>query len=194
MSDFRIEHDSMGEVRVPADALWRAQTQRAVENFPISGSRLEAEHVQALALIKAAAARVNGRMGVVDAPVADAVAEAALRVAAGEHADAFPVDVFQTGSGTSSNMNMNEVLATLASRAGVSAHPNDHVNASQSSNDVFPTSIHVAAVRAAQEQLLPALQHLAEALERKAEEYADAVKSGRTHLMDATPVMLGQEL
>ncbi len=193
MNDFRIEHDSMGEVRVPADALWRAQTQRAVENFPISGSRLEAEHVQALALVKAAAARVNGRMGVLDQEVADAVAEAALQVAGGEHADAFPVDVFQTGSGTSSNMNMNEVLATLASRAGVAAHPNDHVNASQSSNDVFPTSIHVAAVRAAQEQLLPALQHLAEALERKADEFSDAVKSGRTHLMDATPVMLGQE-
>ena len=194
MSEFRIEHDSMGEVQVPADALWRAQTQRAVENFPISGSRLEADHVQALALVKAAAARVNGRMGVLEQDVADAVAEAALQVAGGRHADAFPVDVFQTGSGTSSNMNMNEVLATLASRAGVTAHPNDHVNASQSSNDVFPTSIHVAAVRAAQEQLLPALQHLAEALERKAEEYADAVKAGRTHLMDATPVMLGQEL
>ena len=194
MSEFRIEHDSMGEVRVPADALWRAQTQRAVENFPISGSRLEADHIQALALVKAAAARVNGRMGVLEQDVADAIAEVALEVAAGEHADAFPVDVFQTGSGTSSNMNMNEVLATLASRAGVTAHPNDHVNASQSSNDVFPTSIHVAAVRAAQEQLLPALQHLAEALERKAEEYADAVKAGRTHLMDATPVMLGQEL
>ena len=193
MSDFRTERDSMGEVQVPAQALWRAQTQRAVENFPISGSPLEAEHVQALALVKAAAARVNGRMGVLQPDVADAVAEAALRVASGEHADAFPVDVFQTGSGTSSNMNMNEVLATLASRAGVAAHPNDHVNASQSSNDVFPTSIHVAAVRAAQLQLLPALQHLAEALERKAEEFADAVKSGRTHLMDATPVMLGQE-
>ncbi len=193
MSDYRTEHDSMGEVRVPADALWRAQTQRAVENFPISGSRLEAEHVQALALVKAAAARVNGRMGVLDPEVAGAVEQVALEVAGGEHADAFPVDVFQTGSGTSSNMNMNEVLATLASRAGVQAHPNDHVNASQSSNDVFPTSIHVAAVRAAQEQLLPALQHLAEALERKSDEFADAVKSGRTHLMDATPVMLGQE-
>jgi fumarate hydratase, class II len=193
MSDFRTEHDSMGEVQVPADALWRAQTQRAVENFPISGSRLEAEHVRALALVKAAAARVNGRMGVLEQDLADAIAEAALRVAAGEHADAFPVDVFQTGSGTSSNMNMNEVLATLASSAGTTAHPNDHVNASQSSNDVFPTSIHVAAVRAAQEQLLPAMQVLAEALERKAEEFADAVKSGRTHLMDATPVMLGQE-
>ena len=193
MSDFRTEHDSMGEVQVPAQALWRAQTQRAVENFPISGTRLEADHVQALALVKAAAARINGRLGVLPQELADAIAEAALRVAGGDHADAFPVDVFQTGSGTSSNMNMNEVLATLATRAGVTAHPNDHVNASQSSNDVFPTSIHVAAVRAAQEQLLPAMQHLAEALERKAEEFSDAVKSGRTHLMDATPVMLGQE-
>jgi fumarate hydratase class II len=189
----RIEHDSMGDVEVPRDALWRAQTQRAVENFPISGSRLEAEHVQALALVKAAAARVNARLGVLDEKVADAIAGAAEAVANGEHADAFPIDVFQTGSGTSSNMNMNEVLASLAGQAGVTAHPNDHVNASQSSNDVFPTSIHVAAVRAVQRQLLPALDHLAESLERKEEEFADVVKSGRTHLMDATPVMLGQE-
>jgi fumarate hydratase, class II len=189
----RIEHDSMGEVAVPKDALWRAQTQRAVENFPISGARLEADHVQALALVKAAAARVNGRLGVIDEKRAAAISAAAEEVAGGAHADAFPVDVFQTGSGTSSNMNMNEVLATLATRAGTEAHPNDHVNASQSSNDVFPTSIHVAAVRSVQRQLLPALDHLAEALERKEEEFADAVKAGRTHLMDATPVMLGQE-
>jgi len=194
MSDFRIEHDSMGEVEVPKDALWRAQTQRAVENFPISGARLEADHVQALALVKAAAARVNARLGVLDDDVAKAVEQAALEVAEGAHADAFPVDVFQTGSGTSSNMNMNEVLASLAGKAGVTAHPNDHVNASQSSNDVFPTSIHVAAVRSVRGHLLPALAHLAGSLERKAEEFADAVKSGRTHLMDATPVMLGQEL
>jgi fumarate hydratase, class II len=193
MSSFRVERDSMGEVQVPEDALWRAQTQRAVENFPISGTRLEADHVQALAFVKAAAARVNGRLGVVDAEVADAVERVALEVAEGQHADAFPVDVFQTGSGTSSNMNMNEVLASLAARAGVTAHPNDHVNASQSSNDVFPTSIHVAAVRSVQGHLLPALEHLASSLERKAEEFADTVKSGRTHLMDATPVMLGQE-
>ena len=193
MSTFRVERDSMGEVQVPEDALWRAQTQRAVENFPISGSRLEPDHVQALALVKAAAARVNGRLGVVDSDVAKAVAAAALEVAEGAHADAFPVDVFQTGSGTSSNMNMNEVLASLAGKAGVTAHPNDHVNASQSSNDVFPTSIHVAAVRSVQQHLLPALEHLAESLERKASEFADTVKSGRTHLMDATPVMLGQE-
>ncbi|CAA9386272.1 MAG: Fumarate hydratase class II [uncultured Nocardioidaceae bacterium] len=193
MSTFRVERDSMGEVQVPEDALWRAQTQRAVENFPISGSRLEPDHVQALALVKAAAARVNGRLGVVDSDVAKAVEVAALEVAEGAHADAFPVDVFQTGSGTSSNMNMNEVLASLAGQAGVTAHPNDHVNASQSSNDVFPTSIHVAAVRSVQQHLLPALDHLASSLERKATEFADTVKSGRTHLMDATPVMLGQE-
>jgi len=189
----RIERDSMGEVHVPQEALWRAQTQRAVENFPISGTRLEPDHVQALALVKAAAARVNARLGVVEKELADAIATAAEAVASGEHADAFPLDVFQTGSGTSSNMNMNEVLATLAGKAGTTAHPNDHVNASQSSNDVFPTSIHVAAVRSVDRQLLPALDHLAASLERKAEEFADVVKSGRTHLMDATPVMLGQE-
>jgi fumarate hydratase class II len=191
--EMRIEHDSMGEVEVPKEALWRAQTQRAVENFPISGARLENDHVQALALVKAAAARVNARLGVIDEDLAAAVSKAAEEVAAGEHADAFPIDVFQTGSGTSSNMNMNEVLATLANRSGAKAHPNDHVNASQSSNDVFPTSIHVAAVRSVQGQLLPALDHLAEALERKEHEFSDVVKSGRTHLMDATPVMLGQE-
>ena len=166
MSSYRIEHDSMGEVQVPEDALWRAQTQRAVENFPISGSRLEADHVQALALVKAAAARVNGRLGVLDAERGrGGRSRPRSRSPTGTHADAFPVDVFQTGSGTSSNMNMNEVLASLAARAGVTAHPNDHVNASQSSNDVFPTSIHVAAVRAVQGHLLPALEHLAETLE-----------------------------
>ena len=194
MDDFRIEHDSMGEVRVPQDALWRAQTQRAVENFPISGTPLENEHVRALAMVKAAAAKVNADLGVIEPEMAEAIRAAAAEVVAGEHADHFPVDVFQTGSGTSSNMNMNEVLATLATRSGVEVHPNDHVNASQSSNDVFPTSIHVAAVRAATEQLLPALEVLARSLEAKAEEFADTVKSGRTHLMDATPVMLGQEL
>jgi fumarate hydratase class II len=190
----RTEHDSMGEVEVPVDALWRAQTQRAVDNFPISGTRLEADHVHALALVKAAAATVNKRLEVLEEDVADAVATAARAVAHGEHDDQFPVDVFQTGSGTSSNMNMNEVIATLASRGGVEAHPNDHVNASQSSNDTFPTSIHVAAVLSAETHLLPALEHLATALEAKAEEFADVVKAGRTHLMDATPVMLGQEL
>src|SRR3954449_9796399 len=175
----RTERDSMGEVQVPKDALWRAQTQRAVENFPISGSGLEADHVQALALVKAAAARVNARLGVLEEEQAEAIATAAEEVAAGGHADAFPIDVFQTGSGTSSNMNMNEVLASLAGRAGVEVHPNDHVNASQSSNDTFPTSIHVAATSATVGQLVPALEHLASSLEAKADEFATAVKSGR---------------
>src|SRR3954451_4095748 len=193
MDGYRIEHDSMGEVQVPEDALWRAQTQRAVENFPISGATLEAEHVKAIAQIKAAAATVNAELGVITAEQARAIGDAAAEIVDGEHLDHFPIDVFQTGSGTSSNMNMNEVLASLAGRAGVEVHPNDHVNASQSSNDVFPTSIHVAAVRSVHNTLLPALDHLADALERKEEEFADTVKSGRTHLMDATPVMLGQE-
>ena len=190
----RIEHDSMGEVEVPDDALWRAQTQRAVENFPISGTGLEPEHLKALAQVKAAAAKVNADLGVVDADKAEAIRAAAAEIVAGEHLDHFPIDVFQTGSGTSSNMNMNEVLATLAGRAGVEVHPNDHVNASQSSNDTFPTSIHVAATSATTHDLVPALDHLASALEAKAEEFADVVKAGRTHLMDATPVMLGQEM
>lgn len=192
--EFRIEHDSMGEVRVPAHAKWRAQTQRAVENFPVSGQRLERSHIQALALIKAAAARVNARLGVLDADLAEAVASAADEVAGGRWDEHFPVDVFQTGSGTSSNMNANEVIATLAAeRLGRDVHPNDHVNASQSSNDVFPSSIHIAATAAVTGDLVPALEHLAAALERKAAEFAAVVKSGRTHLMDATPVTLGQE-
>src|SRR5512144_2420423 len=192
--DFRVEHDSMGEVRVPRDAKWRAQTQRAVENFPISGANIERAHIEALARIKAAAATVNAELGVLDRAVADAIVEAAEEVALGDWDEQFPIDVFQTGSGTSSNMNANEVIATLAEkRLGRPVHPNDHVNASQSSNDVFPTSIHVAATSATTHQLVPALSHLAEALEGKAEEFKDVVKSGRTHLMDATPVMLGQE-
>jgi fumarate hydratase class II len=194
MDGFRIEHDSMGDIEVPVDALWRAQTQRAVENFPISGSPLEAEHVKAIARVKAAAAEVNAELGVVTREQADAIRAGAAEIVGGQHLDAFPIDVFQTGSGTSSNMNMNEVLASLAHRAGVEVHPNDHVNASQSSNDTFPTSIHVAATTATVQQLVPALDHLASALEAKATEFADTVKSGRTHLMDATPVMLGQEL
>ncbi len=194
MGEMRIEHDSMGEIEVPREALWRAQTQRAVANFPISGTPLEPDHVHALALVKAAAAKVNARLGVLDQDVADAIVAAADQVVAGEQDDAFPVDVFQTGSGTSSNMNMNEVLASLAGRQGVDAHPNDDVNASQSSNDTFPTSIHVAAVRAVRDRLMPALDALASSLEAKAEEFATVVKAGRTHLMDATPVMLGQEL
>ncbi|MEV4443453.1 class II fumarate hydratase [Streptomyces sp. NPDC049577] len=191
---YRTEHDSMGEVRVPAHAKWRAQTQRAVENFPVSGQRLERAHIEALARVKAAAAKVNAELGVIDADLAAAVQEAAAEVAEGRWDDHFPVDVFQTGSGTSSNMNANEVIATLASeRLGRAVHPNDHVNASQSSNDVFPSSIHIAATAAVTRDLVPALEHLAAALERKAAEFADVVKSGRTHLMDATPVTLGQE-
>ncbi|QBR93625.1 class II fumarate hydratase [Nocardioides euryhalodurans] len=192
--DYRTEHDSMGEVRVPTAALWRAQTQRAVENFPISGTAVEPRLVRALALVKQAAARANRELGVLDGDLAAAVEEAAAAVAAGEHADQFPVDVFQTGSGTSSNMNMNEVLATLATRSGPDVHPNDHVNASQSSNDTFPTAIHVAATLAVVEDLQPGLRALHDSLAAKATEFAGAVKSGRTHLMDATPVMLGQEL
>lgn len=192
--DYRIEHDTMGEVRVPRSALYRAQTQRAVENFPISGSGLESAQIVALARIKRAAAVVNGELGIVEPALADAVAAAADVIIGGAHHDQFPVDVYQTGSGTSSNMNMNEVLATLATDiAGAPVHPNDHVNASQSSNDVFPTSVHVAVTEALIRTLVPALEHLAEALEAKATLWADAVKSGRTHLMDATPVTLGQE-
>jgi len=194
MADFRIEHDTMGEVRVPANALYRAQTQRAVENFPISGTPLERGHIEALARVKKAAARANAELGVLPAEIAEAIVGAADEVATGAHDEHFPVDVFQTGSGTSSNMNTNEVLATLASRRlGAEVHPNDHVNASQSSNDVFPTSVHVAATAGVVRDLVPALDHLAKALEAKAEEFATVVKSGRTHLMDATPVTLGQE-
>ncbi|MFD6281917.1 class II fumarate hydratase [Streptomyces sp. NPDC060209] len=191
---YRVEHDSMGEVKVPAHAKWRAQTQRAVENFPISGQRLERSHIEALARIKAAAAKVNAELKVLDPDIADAIQEAAAEVVAGRWDEHFPVDVFQTGSGTSSNMNTNEVVATLATeRLGRDVHPNDHVNASQSSNDVFPSSIHIAATAAVTADLIPALEHLAAALERKSAEFADVVKSGRTHLMDATPVTLGQE-
>jgi fumarate hydratase class II len=192
--EYRIERDTMGEVRVPADALYRAQTQRAVENFPISGQRLEPAHIRALAQIKGAAAAVNADLGVLDRATADAIIAAAAEVAEGRHDGHFPVDVFQTGSGTSSNMNMNEVLATLASqKTSQKVHPNDHVNASQSSNDVFPSSVHLAATAAVTHDLLPALDHLAAALEERAAAFAAVVKSGRTHLMDATPVTLGQE-
>ncbi|TDD32420.1 class II fumarate hydratase [Actinomadura sp. KC06] len=192
--EFRVEHDSMGEVRVPPAAKWRAQTQRAVENFPISGRPLEASHIAALGQIKAAAATVNAELGVLDDDVARAIAAAAREVADGRWDDQFPIDVFQTGSGTSSNMNANEVVATLAQeRLGRPVHPNDHVNASQSSNDVFPSSIHIAATGAVVNDLIPALRHLEAALARKADEFRTVVKSGRTHLMDATPVTLGQE-
>ena len=194
MTEWRIEHDSMGDVRVPADANWRAQTQRAVENFPISGQRIERAHIEALARIKAAAAKVNADLGVIDPDMAQAIQDAAAEVADGRWDDHFPIDVFQTGSGTSSNMNTNEVLATLATeKLGAPVHPNDHVNASQSSNDVFPSSIHIAATSAVVNDLIPALDHLEAALTRKARAFSSVVKSGRTHLMDATPVTLGQE-
>ena len=193
-TDYRIEHDTMGEVRVPASALYGAQTQRAVENFPISGDSLDPAQIVALARIKKAAAIANKQLGTLDAEIADAIAGAADEVIAGGYADQFPIDVYQTGSGTSSNMNMNEVLATLAGRRlGMPVHPNDHVNASQSSNDVFPTSVHIAVTQELIDDLIPALDHLAVALEAKAEQWKDVVKSGRTHLMDATPVTLGQE-
>ena len=192
--EYRIEHDTMGEVRVPRDALYAAQTQRAVENFPISGDALDPAQIVALARIKKAAALANKELGTLDASIADAIARAADRIIAGEYADQFPIDVYQTGSGTSSNMNMNEVLATLASRdLGSLVHPNDHVNASQSSNDVFPTSVHIAVTQELIDDLIPALDHLAVAFEAKAEAWKSVVKSGRTHLMDATPVTLGQE-
>ncbi|WP_017791979.1 class II fumarate hydratase [Leucobacter salsicius] len=195
MSDieYRIEHDTMGEVRVPKNALYAAQTQRAVENFPISGSGLEPAQIVALARIKRAAAIANAELNILDQDIADAIVAGADEIIAGNHHDMFPVDTYQTGSGTSSNMNMNEVLAALATKhRGAPVHPNDHVNASQSSNDVFPTSVHIAVTGALIEQLKPSLAHLAEALEEKAELWKDAVKSGRTHLMDATPVTMGQ--
>ena len=192
--EYRIEHDTMGEVKVPVDALYRAQTQRAVENFPISGRGLERAQIRALGLLKAAAARVNARLGVLKPDVAEAIAEAADQVARGRHDEHFPIDVFQTGSGTSSNMNANEVIATLATRRlGADVHPNDHVNASQSSNDTFPTTIHVAATEAVLTDVIPALDHLASTIGRRAAEWQDIVKSGRTHLMDAVPITLGQE-
>jgi len=194
MTEFRTERDSMGEVSVPTAAKWRSQTQRAVENFPISGVRLERAQIRALAQIKAAVASVRRELGLMEPDLADAIVSAAESVAAGEHDDQFPVDVFQTGSGTSSNMNMNEVLATLAGEAlGREVHPNDDVNHPMSSNDMFPASIHVAATAGTTHHLLPALEHLASALSAKGVEFAGAVKAGRTHLMDATPVTLGQE-
>ncbi|MGI9022086.1 MAG: class II fumarate hydratase [Acidimicrobiales bacterium] len=193
--EYRTENDSMGQVQVPSWARWGAQTQRAVDNFPVSGLRLRRDLIRALCVIKAAAARANAELGVVDHDLGLTVAEVAAEVAEGEWDDHFPVDVFQTGSGTSSNMNTNEVIAGLATeRLGRTVHPNDHVNASQSSNDVFPSAIHLAAADEIEHTLLPGLGHLAAVLGAKAEELATVVKAGRTHLMDATPVTLGQEL
>jgi len=192
--EYRIEKDTMGEVKVPKEALYSAQTQRAVENFPISGTTLERAHIAALAQIKKAAALANAQLGVLDKGLAEAIAKSADEVITGTLDEHFPVDIYQTGSGTSSNMNMNEVLASLASRnLGKPVHPNDHVNASQSSNDVFPTSVHLAVTSALMRDLIPALDYLATKLEQKAKAWSDVVKAGRTHLMDATPVTLGQE-
>ena len=192
--EYRIEHDTMGDVRVPKEAKWAAQTQRAVDNFPISGLTVDRALIAALAAIKGAAALENARLKTVPKDVAQAIAEAAAEVAEGTWDDQFPVDVYQTGSGTSTNMNTNEVLATLAAeKLGAPVHANDHVNASQSSNDVFPSAIHVAAAQTITVELIPALEHLAKALRKKQREFKNVVKSGRTHLMDATPVTLGQE-
>ncbi len=195
MSDqeFRIEHDTMGEVKVPKDALWRAQTQRAVENFPISGRPLESAQIRAMGLLKAACATVNIDRGLLDDAKGKAIIEAATEIAEGKHDDQFPIDVFQTGSGTSSNMNTNEVIASLAKAKGVEVHPNDDVNMGQSSNDTFPTATHVATTEAAVKDLIPALQKLQKSLAAKSSEWENVVKSGRTHLMDAVPVTLGQE-
>ncbi len=192
--DSRTEHDSFGEIEVAADAMWGAQTERARRNFELSGTQLPADFIAALALIKAAAARANAALGLLPADVATAIVSAALAVVRGEHADQFPLDVYQTGSGTSTHMNVNEVLATLASRAlGKAVHPNDHVNMCQSSNDSIPSAIHVSAVLAARRELVPALEQLRAVLMAKESAWAQVLKTGRTHLMDATPLTLGQE-
>ncbi|HEV2623075.1 MAG TPA: class II fumarate hydratase [Frateuria sp.] len=194
MADFRIEHDSMGELKVPADALYGAQTQRAIDNFPISGLALPRDFIRALGLIKAAAASANLGLGHLRKGQATAIRQAALAVAEGRYDAQFPIDVFQTGSGTSTNMNANEVIAHLAAQGGAKVHPNDHVNYGQSSNDVIPTAIHVSATLAASERLLPALRHLKKAIDKRARELRNVPKTGRTHLMDAMPVTFGQEL
>ena len=192
---YRTEHDSMGELQVPEEALWGAQTQRAVDNFPVSGLTMPRQFIAALGLVKWAAAGANSELGLLQSDIAIAIQKAALEVVEGAHDKHFPIDVFQTGSGTSSNMNANEVIAHLASEGlGAEVHPNDHVNMSQSSNDVIPTCVHVSAAIAVQDALLPALQHLSAVLEQKADEVRDVVKTGRTHLMDAMPITLGQEL
>src|SRR6187402_547002 len=192
---FRTERDSMGELQVPADALWGAQTQRAVDNFPISGRPMPRAFIRAVALIKAAAARANASLGLLENPVAESIVAAAGEVADGRHDAQFPIDVFQTGSGTSTNMNANEVISRLATqRLGRAVHANDAVNMSQSSNDVIPTAIHVSAALVWRESLLPALTHLAATLKKKEAEVGAIVKTGRTHLMDAMPVTFGQEL
>lgn len=194
MSDYRIETDSLGDVQVPANALWGAQTQRAVENFPVSGQPMPAAFIAAVAQVKRAAAEANTSLGLLDNDLRDAIVKACEELVAGKHADQFPVDRYQTGSGTSTNMNVNEVISNLARNAGHEVHPNDHVNMSQSSNDVIPTAIHVSSVLAVKEKLLPALSHLRGMIYEREAEFSEQVKTGRTHLMDAMPVTLGQEL
>jgi fumarate hydratase class II len=194
MTKFRTERDSMGELNVPADALYGAQTQRAVDNFPISGLPMPREFIRALGLVKAAAAEANGKLGYLKKKQVKAIVQAAQAVASGEHDSQFPIDVFQTGSGTSSNMNANEVIAHIAARAGTAVHANDHVNYGQSSNDVIPTAIHVSAALTVHEHLLPSLAHLQKTIDKRARELRNVAKTGRTHLMDAMPVTFGQEL
>ena len=195
MTDYRIEKDSMGELQVPADALYGAQTQRAVDNFPVSGLKVPRAFINALGLIKSACAEVNCNLGEMDASVAEAIISASAEVSTGEYDEHFPIDIFQTGSGTSTNMNTNEVIARLASEAsGSPIHPNDHVNMGQSSNDVIPTAIHVSATLETSEKLLPALEHLKKVIDKRATELDEVVLTGRTHLMDAMPVRLSQEL
>ena len=191
---YRTEKDSMGEIKVPVDALYRAQTQRAVNNFPVSGIPLPSAVISALGLIKKACARVNADLGQLDNVRADAIQKAAEKVISGAVDQHFPIDIFQTGSGTSSNMNANEVIASLASTKQCPVHPNDHVNMGQSSNDVFPSAIHIAACIAIHEKLFPSLQHLEQVIMEKGDACREIVKTGRTHLMDAMPVTIGQEM
>jgi fumarate hydratase class II len=194
MTDYRTEKDSLGEVRVPANALWGAQTQRAVDNFPVSGQPMPPAFIEAVVRVKRAAAEANASLGLLDMPQRDAIVRACDRLLAGEFADQFPVDRYQTGSGTSTNMNVNEVIAAITGREGVEVHPNDHVNMSQSSNDVIPTAIHVSSVIGVREKLLPALSHLRGIIYERECLFSEQVKTGRTHLMDAMPVTLGQEM
>lgn len=194
MSDSRTEKDSLGDVLVPADALWGAQTQRAVENFPVSGQPMPAGFISAVAQVKWAAAQANASLGLLDGDLRDAIVAACEQLVQGEYADQFPVDRYQTGSGTSTNMNVNEVVSAIARKHGVEVHPNDHVNMSQSSNDVIPTAIHISALLAVRDRLLPALSHLRGVIYEREAELSGQVKTGRTHLMDAMPVTLGQEL
>ncbi|MBD3641204.1 MAG: class II fumarate hydratase [Marinobacter sp.] len=194
MSEFRTEKDSLGDIHVPADALWGAQTQRAVDNFPVSGQPMPANFIKAVAQIKKAAAEANTSLGLLDNARRDAIVQACDALISGDYADQFPVDRYQTGSGTSTNMNANEVIAALCRQEGVDIHPNDHVNMSQSSNDVIPTAIHVSSVMAVKESLVPALTHLRGVIYEREALFTEQVKTGRTHLMDAMPVTLGQEL